>query len=177
MKGMNEMKKITIILISLMLIFTGCTAKEEIPNKNIQQVINLYYPNIDDENYYYKTVELNAKTQDEVLPSIVTAYKENDVTGTERVLTENTNINSVKLEKKILYLDFNQEFLNDMNAGSSYEELILHSIANTFCEYYGAEKLAITVDNKPYESGHIELEKGEYITPDYSKSVCINKVC
>ena len=46
-----------------------------------------------------------------------------------------------------------------MNAGSGGENLILQSIVNTFGNYYGVEKVCLTVDNKPYESGHIVLEK------------------
>ena len=45
-----------------------------------------------------------------------------------------------------------------MNAGAGGENLILQSIVNTFGNYYG-EKVYLTVDNKPYESGHIVLEK------------------
>lgn len=172
-------KKVVWSLIFVLLIsLVGCNyggTQEEI---ELKKSINLYYPNLEDENYYYKTVELNVLKAEEVLPAIVKVYKENTLSGTEAVLSENADILNAELtEDKILNLDFNKAFLEEMNAGSSYEEMILHSIANTLGEYYGAEKLSITIEGKAYESGHIFLEEGEYITPDYSKIVCVNKVC
>ena len=166
------------LIIVLLLSLVGCNTNLIQEDAELKNNINLYYPNIEDENYYYKTVELNVLKKGEVLPTIVKLYKENTLSGTEVVLSENADIKSAKLEKnKVLNVDFNKAFLEDMNAGSSYEEMILHSIANTLGEYYGAEKVAMSIDGKNYESGHILLESGEYIIPDYSKIVCVNKVC
>jgi len=62
-----------------------------------------------------------------------------------------------------VYIDLNQAFLTEMNAGSGYEAMILQSIANTFGQYYNAQKVYLTIDNKLYESGHISMKKGEFI--------------
>jgi hypothetical protein len=53
-----------------------------------------------------------------------------------------------------------------MNAGSGYESLILQSIVNTLGGYYGVDKVYITIENKPYSSGHIEMKKGEVFKVD-----------
>jgi len=58
-----------------------------------------------------------------------------------------------------------------MNAGSSYESLILQSITNTIGTYYGVDKVYITVEDKPYVSGHIEMKKGEFFTVNLTNSV------
>ena len=48
------------------------------------------------------------------------------------------------------------------NAGSGIEEMILRSVVNTFGIYYGVEKLYLTIENEPYSSGHITMNKGEF---------------
>lgn len=173
------MKKVIWSLIFVLLIsLVGCNTPDIKPDQELKQSINLYYPNIDDEKYYYKTVELNVMEDKDIIPAIVAAYKENVLSGTELVMTENADINNVEVTKAgILKIDFNRSFVDEMNAGSSYEEMIIHSIVNTFGEYYEADKVEITIEKKPYTSGHIEFEKGEYLTPDYTNIVCVNNVC
>lgn len=173
-------KKIIPIVLLLLLLLTACTVEKEVGNNEVNlsetQNINLYYPNIDDEKYYYKTVEIEVSDEANIVDTIVEAYKVNTIKGTEPVLSENTRINKIDLDENgVLNIDFNKEFITDMNAGSSYEELILHSVANTFGEYYKSDKLAITVAGSPYESGHILLEEGDYIETDYTNSVNVDE--
>ena len=54
-----------------------------------------------------------------------------------------------------------------MNAGSSFEALILQSLTNTLGNYYGVQEVYITIDGGPYESGHIIIEEGEPSTVNY----------
>ncbi len=54
-----------------------------------------------------------------------------------------------------------------MNAGAYYESMILQSITNTLGMYYGIEKIYITVDGNPYESGHIQKNEGEPFTINF----------
>ena len=61
----------------------------------------------------------------------------------------------------IVYIDFSKEFIDEMNAGAGYEGLILQSITNTMGSYYVVDEVYITVEGKPYESGHILLKKDE----------------
>ncbi|HKL80282.1 MAG TPA: GerMN domain-containing protein [Mobilitalea sp.] len=63
----------------------------------------------------------------------------------------------------IVYVDFSRELVTDMNVGAGYEMLILQGIANTLGNYYGAKEIILTVDSKPYESGHISALEGETI--------------
>ena len=48
-----------------------------------------------------------------------------------------------------------------MNAGSSFEDMLLRCITNTFGLYYQKDNVIITIEGKPYESGHFKLEPGE----------------
>ena len=54
-----------------------------------------------------------------------------------------------------------------MNAGSGVEAMILQSLANTVGDYFGVSKVMLTIENEPYESGHILLEKFEAIEVNY----------
>jgi len=172
-------KKLISMVLVLLISLVACTSQQDIKNNEnnltANQNINLYYPNIDDEKYYFKTVDIEVDKDDDnlvVANIIAQAYKANSIKGTQQVLSENVKINKIYLdEKKVLNIDFNKELITGMNAGASYEELIIHSIANTFGEYYKSEKISITIEEKPYESGHILLQKGEYIEPDYTNAV------
>jgi hypothetical protein len=44
--------------------------------------------------------------------------------------------------------------------------MILQCVANTFGGYCGVGKVILTIDGGLYESGHIALQKGEYLTVD-----------
>ena len=81
-------------------------------------------------------------------------------------------INSLYLgDDQIVYVDFSDEFVTEMNAGSGYEQLILQGITNTLGNYYGVNKVYITLEGKPYESGHVLMKKGETFEVDMDQVV------
>ena len=103
-----------------------------------------------------------------------TAYKESVNGNVGKVLSTNANINSLYLNKdNHVYIDLNKDFITNMNAGAIYEEMILQSIAKTFGQYYNSDKVFLTIDNKLYESGHISMEKGEFLKVDYQDAIQI----
>ena len=127
------------------------------------QKVNFYYPNMDDGKIYSISKEISFKTNDITKKSLEEAYKKTG-SDTKKVFSSNTKINSLYLNKdNMVYIDLNEAFINEMNAGALYEEMILQSIANTFGQYYNAEKVVLTIDGKLYESGHIIFKKGQYL--------------
>lgn len=141
---------------------------EKIEEKPFVQSVDFYYPNIDDEKYYYKSIEIEFLTNDITAEKIVEAYKNNMIENSAPVLNDLAFINSLYLsEDGVLNVDLNSEFVTNMNAGSSYEAMILQSLTNTLCKYYGVDKLNLTVEGYNYESGHILIEEGQYLTPNY----------
>lgn len=83
------------------------------------------------------------------------------------LISPNTKINALYLgDDGIAYVDFSKEFIRDRNVGASYESLALQSVVNTIGQYYGVDKVYLTIDGKPYESGHILLKKGEVLRVD-----------
>ena len=88
------------------------------------------------------------------------------------MLGPNGKIKSLYLNKdNRVYVDFTKELTSEMNAGSGYEGEILQCITNTLGQYYGVDKVYITIEGSPYSSGHISMKKGEAFTVDYKNSV------
>ncbi|GAB2319791.1 GerMN domain-containing protein [Alkalibacterium sp. s-m-22] len=69
----------------------------------------------------------------------------------------------------IAYADFSVELIDDMNAGSGIESLIVQALVNTIGAYYNVEEVSLTVDDEPYSSGHLHREEGETWTVDHSQ--------
>ena len=135
------------------------------------QTVRFYYPDGNDGKIYYKDLELTFRTNDVTRTTLEKAYKQQFVGIPGNVLSENTRINSLYLnDDGMVYIDLSREFLTEMNAGSSYEALLLQCVANTFGSYYGSDKVLLTIDSALYESGHIRLEQGEYLTVDTEES-------
>ncbi|OJF92589.1 GerMN domain-containing protein [Alkalibacterium sp. 20] len=89
-------------------------------------------------------------------------------TETAQIIADGVDLNFMYLRQDgVVHADFSVELV-DMNAGSGVEAMILQGIVNTIGEYYGVEDVLTTVDNEPYESGHILMEEGETWSVDHS---------
>lgn len=138
--------------------------------------INFFYPNINDGKIYYESRDISFKTNDITKQILEKACKEAVSNNIGKVFTSNTKINSLYLNKdNMVYIDLNSAFLSEMNVGALAEKMILQCIANTFGQYYNVEKVVLTINNKPYESGHISMKKGEYLKVNLENSVEIKK--
>jgi hypothetical protein len=138
------------------------------------QNILFYYPNIDEGKYYYQNKEIQFHTNDMTKKVLENAYKEAVPAGYNigKVFSAQTKINSLYLNQDgNVYIDLNSDFVTNMNAGAMYEQMILQSIANTFGSYYNAAKVYLTIDNGLYESGHIIMRKGEFLTVNAQDAV------
>ena len=134
--------------------------------KDISRVetIRFYYPNSNADKIIYVEKEVSFRTNDSTAQVLEDAYKTAVSNQTGKVLSTNTKINSLKIDKdNKVRIDLNEAFRTEMNAGSGYESMILQSIANTLGRYYGAQEVILTVEGKPYESGHVKFEEGQSI--------------
>jgi len=133
-------------------------------NRAFTQNITVFYPDAD-EKIYTEQVTLSFKTGDDIVLAIENAIKKETTKDTYLpLLSADTRINSLYLdEDNIVHVDFSKEFVTGMNAGAGYELLILQSVANTLCNYYGVNKVSITLEGKPYESGHVLMREGEVL--------------
>jgi hypothetical protein len=134
--------------------------------------VRFYYPNIEDDKLYFVDKKISFYTNDITKILLEKSFKELPPKGLNKVLSPNVKIKSLYLNKdNIVYVDFTKELVEEMNAGSGYEGMILQCITNTLGHYYGAEKVYITIEGNPYGSGHIIMEKGETFTVDLRNSV------
>jgi hypothetical protein len=136
------------------------------------QNVKFYYPNINDDKLYYAYKKLSFKTNDITKIAFEKAFKESPSKDLGKLIGPNVKIMSMYLNKdNAVYIDFTKELITEMNAGSGYEEMILQCITNTVGEYYGVNRVFITIENKPYTSGHIAMDKFEAFIVDTEGAV------
>lgn len=126
------------------------------------QSLEVFYPNVD-EKIYLEPLTLTFRTNDETKNVLQDAIRQKVSKDSYLPLASvNTKLNSLTLtEDNIVRIDFSSELVSEMNAGAGYEALILQAITNTVGNYYGVPEVLITVEGKPYESGHILMNEGE----------------
>lgn len=126
--------------------------------------LRIYYPDFESESTAYSEETLEFHTNDSI--SELLGNKMKTVSGTDGMptLTENVHLNSLQTDPNlgILYVDFSDNLVREMNAGSLLEGLILQSISNTLGNYTHLSKVVITLDGELYSSGHFMLEDGDY---------------
>ncbi|MFA6807882.1 MAG: GerMN domain-containing protein [Eubacteriales bacterium] len=131
-------------------------------NVPLTQTVKFYYPNVNEDKLYFVNKQLSFNTNDITRDFIEKEYKELPIGDVGKVLGPNVTIKSLYLNQdNVVYVDFTDELVSEMNAGSGYESMILQSITNTLGTYYGVDKVYITIEGSPYSSGHIIMEKGE----------------
>lgn len=141
-------------------------------NTALTQNVKFYYPNSNDEKLYYIEKPLTFKTNDITKLAFEKQFKLTPQDALIRLMGENAKINTMYLNNDgMVYVDFSKEFTSEMNLGASYESLVLRAVANTAGQYYGSNKVYITVNGEPYKSGHILMEKGEAINVNTADSV------
>ncbi len=141
-------------------------------NTALIQTVKFYYPNTDGTTLNFVEKQLSFKTNDITKIVMENAYKELPQGNIGKVLSTNAKVNSLYLNKdNMVYIDFTQELISEMNAGSGFEDMILHCIVNTFGSYYGVDKVYLTVEGNPYSSGHFMFKKGETLTVNLNNSV------
>ena len=150
----------------------GCVILKEIRNNEALKMNNFYYPDSKNDKLSSIKKTLTFKTNDITKMAIEKEFKK--VTNDEqlKLLGPNVKINSLYLNKDgMVYVDFTKNFVSEMNVGASFELMILQAITNTLGQYYGVNKVYITLDGKPYSSGHISMKKGEAFTVDKSQII------
>ncbi|MHC1685093.1 MAG: GerMN domain-containing protein [Clostridiaceae bacterium] len=146
--------------------FTVTSSLKEIKmDTPLTQVIRYYYPDSNVENVWYVDKQIDFYTNDITRVKLVKEFT-NPPDGLSCCIGLNTITNSLdcKNTDKMIHVDFSSNFVKDLNAGSSYEQLCLTSIVDTIGRYYSNDKVCITLDGKPYESGHIIMQPGQAFT-------------
>lgn len=143
------------------------TLLEEIDDEYETQVIT-YYPTSEDVGTKYVKQNIEFNTNDDIEEVLEGIMKNPPSDKLIAPISKDTKINKLHLNRDswTLEADFSKELLTEMNAGSSFETEILKSITNTLGIFYDVDKVYITVEGKPYASGHYGLSEGEYFEVD-----------
>ncbi|MEG2289037.1 MAG: GerMN domain-containing protein [Clostridium sp.] len=135
----------------------------------LTQTVRIFYPNINVDKIHYQDKEIVFNTNDItklILQNIFKNFPGNDE-GT--LFSSNVTINSLYLnDDGRVHVDLTSSFVKDMNLGSGPELMLLQSIANTLGNYYSVEEVYITIEGKPYSSGHIIKSNGEGFKVDFN---------
>lgn len=165
-KDMGLVKRVTDLGDGMVVSSSLETRAENIPET---QMLRVYYPASDLMGLDVTSVDLAYATNQITREVFAAALKNVAAAPGGSLIGPNVVINSMSLnEDGRVYVDFSQEFVSEMNAGSSAESLILKAVVNTIGDYYGAQAIHLTVAGKAYESGHILMAEGQYFTVDYS---------
>ncbi|MBU3160053.1 GerMN domain-containing protein [Clostridium frigoris] len=145
-------------------------------NSPLVQTVKFYYPNGNDGMNYVTDKKLSFYTNDITKKIFENYLREVPKKNLGKLISANTRIRSLYLNKdNMVYLDFSKEFTQEMNAGSTYESQILQCITNTLGDYYMVKKVYITVEGKPYSSGHILMKKGEAFIVNYKNTIVLTQ--
>lgn len=132
-------------------------------NQPVVQTVKFYYPNYAEDKIYFTRKTLNFNTNEDIKSILEKNFKETPNENLNKLLGEKATINKVYLDSKsnTVKIDFSDNFVQEMNAGSGLEMAILKCITNTLGDYFNVDKAMITIGGKPYSSGHIYMKENE----------------
>lgn len=166
-KDMGLMKRVTDLGDDMVVSSSLEARNEDVPET---QQLRVFYPDSELMGLNATSIALSYTTNDITRTILAEALKNVPDAPGGSLIGPNVSINSLSLsDDGRVYVDFSQEFVSEMNAGTSAESLILQGVVNTIGEYYGVQEVYLTVAGNPYESGHILMAEGAYFTVDYTE--------
>lgn len=138
----------------------------------VQREVRLFYYDVLSDTIQYTNQSIEVKDK-AVATAIVNALKSPKIQGVTPALAEGIKIKSAKVDSanSSITIDFSDDFVSLQNLGSGAESGTLRAIANTFGYNFNVNNVIITLNGKPYESGHIIKKPGEGFTPNYDNSI------
>ena len=135
---------------------------EEIKDEIITKNANIYYYDVVNDKIIYLQTNIEIKNK-EVATALVNKLKKSPTDDIAPAINENIYLKSAKLDQAndVITLDFSSNFIEEQNLGGGTESSTLKAICNTFGDYFNVNKVIITLDGKPYSSGHIVKNEGE----------------
>ncbi len=144
--------------------FDTKTLLKDIVNGPESLEIRVQYPDYEGESIETEVREVSFNTNDNMI-EILEDLMMNPLNNSFGVLiSENTKINNIYLDRSrwVLEADFTSDLISDMSYGSYFEAIVLKALVNTLGDYYDVDKVYLSVESSPYESGHFMLKEGEY---------------
>lgn len=169
------------ILVVIFMLYLIPTNKDEIQIE--EQVLEYVYPNdletiyLLDSNDYISRTTISASNQDiiskstDLIEGLIIGGKKKDIipNGFKSLLPKGTTVLNIKLENKILIIDFSKEF---NNVKKEHEEKVIEALTYTLTSVDGIDKIEIYVEGEKLTC----LPNSKKKLPEYlDKSYGINK--
>lgn len=139
---------------------TGNTSSSE--PKNGLKKFRIYSFSMDDYSPKYKEKEIEVSDSTDYALLFEKEFETSSDATTPPLLKPDVKINKVYFNKNnVLTIDFSSNFVEVMGLGSGPEVATLEAVVNTLGYAFNVKEVIITLDNKPYSSGHIVKEPGE----------------
>lgn len=144
------------------------TFLKNISEQEMELPIKVYYPLAEEVGSKYINKNIVFKTNDDTRLILEKLFKNPNTDKLLALMPEDISINKINLNRDNwnLEVDLSEAFIEEMNAGSSYEIEVINSIVNTLGSFYDVERVYLTVGGKAYESGHLQLLEDEYFEVD-----------
>lgn len=149
-------------------------------NNTTPEIINdnakIYYYDVVNDKIVYtnKTIEIKDKAVATALVNELKKAPNDEVTSA--ISTDISLISAdVDKDKDCITLNFSSNFVKAQNLGGGAESSTLKAICNTFGDYFNVKNVIITLEDKPYSSGHILMKDGEAFKVDLSNTVELSK--
>jgi len=168
-KGVGLVKVISALTENNKITTTLSKIEKNVP---FTQQIKVYYEDVANNKLVYMTTELSFNTNDSTKTLFENLFKTPLAKGFVAI-SKTTKINNLYLDtkKQTVYVDFSKNLISDINVGTAGESALLYSITSTLGTYYNAKKICLTLDGKPYQSGHVAMKEGETFTVDIKNPV------
>ena len=126
-----------------------------------EEMAKIYFYDVVSDKIVY--INTNIKINSDASTVLVEELKKSPNSEIPPSLATDISLNSTNLnnENSTITLDFSSNFISSQNLGSGAESRNITAICNTFGSYYNVENVIITLDGKPYSSGHILMNPGE----------------
>ncbi len=136
------------------------TLLKSIEEKPLEHSSQFFYPLFSDTKSVYIDDKILFYTNDSIEKLFEEKMKNPPSDKLIALISKDTKINSIHFDRNnnwTVKVDFSDELLNHMNVGTAIESEVLKSIVNTLGKFYDAERVYISVNGRPYESGHFAL--------------------
>jgi len=162
-KGVGLIKFITVLSDDNQISTTLSKIEEKVP---LTQEIKIFNNDVEANKYFYSTTKLAFNTNDSTKTIFEKLFKSSPIKNFQ-CISEKTKINNLYLNtsEETVYVDFSKEFM-ERCVGTAGEFAVLYNITSTLGTYYNVNKVMLTVEGKPYQSGHIVMKEGEAFTVD-----------
>lgn len=145
-------KRIFIVLLLLSINLVGCSESKAVNSNNVEEsyksmkTIELYVP---DDNLSKWVIE-EEKVDISELKNVIEALKDTE----KCCIPKDTEVNSIKIENEIAYIDLSKDFDDSQTGSSAAVKVKIYSIVNTLClnECFNVDGVKFLIDGKEVET-------------------------